>query len=364
MKSKYYIAVLASIVVALGTLLSACGGETAQPTAAQPSVQPTVAQPAAQPTTAQPAAQPTTSQATPKKTVRVALVLDGKIDDGGWNQAGYEGLMLAKQQYGVETAYSEQVPIADYEKALRDYANQGYDLIIAHSSIAKDAVVNTAKDFPKLAFLWTDGDATSANQAVIRPMSQEASYLAGILAGKMTKSNVVGMVGGIDIPSTHRSYAGFEQGLKEVNPNAKLLVNWIGSFLDVSKGKEAALSQIESGADVIFGNGDGQNIGVLQAAGEKNVLAIGAVRDQFQVAPNVVLTSVQWGFSSGIARVVGDVVQGKFKGQFYEIGLAQGADLAPYHDNASKIPDDVKKLIDDKRQGILSGTIKVPVVDK
>jgi basic membrane protein A and related proteins len=306
--------------------------------------------------TAAPAAQPEA------KKVKVALVLDGKIDDNGWNQAGYEGLTKAKEQYGLETAYSESVPIPDYEKAMRDYANQGFDVIIAHSSIAKDAVMNTAKDFPKLAFIWTDGDTTESNVAVIRPMSQEASYLAGILAGKMTQSNTIGMVGGIDIPSTHRSYGAFKLGVESVNPGAKILVNWIGSFLDVSAGHEAALSQIESGADVIFGNGDGQNIGVLKAASEKNVLAIGAVRDQFTVAPNVVLTSVNWGFDSGIGAVIKDVIDGKFAGKAYEVGLAQGADLMPYHDNASKIPDDVKALIEQKRKDILSGALKVPDV--
>ncbi len=302
----------------------------------------------------------TPTPAAETKKVRVALVLDGKIDDNGWNQAAYEGLKEAEAQHGVEIAYSEEIPIPDYEKALRDYASQGYDLIIAHSSIAKEAVMNTAKDYPKIAFLWTDGDETRENLAVIRPMAQEASYLAGLLAGKITKSNIVGMVGGIDIPSTHRSYAAFEMGLKEANPEAKLLVNWVGSFLDVAAGKEAALSQIEAGADVIFGNGDGQNIGVLQAAGEKNVLAIGAVRDQFNVAPNVVLTSVEWGFRKGIAEVVGDYVAGKFSGKVYEIGLAHGADLSPYHENASKIPEDVQNLIKEKRQQIIDGKLSIP----
>lgn len=306
-------------------------------------------------------AAPTSAPAEPAaKKLKVALVLDGKIDDNGWNQAGYEGLKEAEKQLGVEIAYSEGVAIPDFEKVLRDYANKGYDMIICHSSIAKDAVMNTAKDYPKQAFLWTDGDETLPNLAVIRPMAQQASYLAGLLAGKMTKSNKVGMVGGIDIPSTHRSSAAFEMGLKEANPQAELMINWIGSFLDVSKGKEAALSQIEAGADLIFGNGDGQNIGVLKAASEKNVPAIGAVRDQFSVAPNVVLTSVKWGFDQGIASVVKDLVDGKFTGKVYEVSLAQGADLAPYHDASSKIPADVQALIEQKRQEIISGKLVIP----
>jgi len=144
------------------------------------------------------------------------------------------------------------------------------------------------------------------------------------------------------------------------NPNAELLVNWIGSFLDVTKGNEAALSQIESGADVIFGNGDGQNIGVLKAASEKNVLAIGAVRDQFSVAPNVVLSSVMWGFDQGISQVVKDLVDGNFTGKLYEVELSQGADLAPYHDNASKIPQDIQDLIKQKRQEIIDGKLEIP----
>lgn len=327
--------ILISMVVMFSMVLSACGAPAA---------------PA--PATAEPAAE--------EKPVRVALALDGKIDDNGWNQAGYEGLKAAESLYGVEIAYSEEVPIPDFEKALRDYASQGYDVIICHSSIAKDAVMNTARDYPDLTFLWTDGDETMDNLAVIRPMAQEASYLAGVLAGKMTQSNTVGMVGGIDIPSTHRSFAAFEKGLKDTNPDANLLVNWIGSFLDVSAGKEAALSQIEAGADLIFGNGDGQNIGVLQAASEKEVLAIGAVRDQFEVAPNVVLTSVMWGFKDGIAMVVGDYMDGNFSGKVYEVGLAQGAVLAPYHDNADKIPADVQALVEEKNQAILSGEIEVP----
>lgn len=297
-----------------------------------------------------------------EEAVRVALALDGKIDDMGWNQAGYEGIKQAETEYGVEIAYSEEIPIPDFEKALRDYATQGFNVIICHSSIAKEAVMNTAKDYPEIAFLWTDGDETLENLAVIKPLAHEASYLAGMLAGEMTETDTIGMVGGIDIPSTHRSYAAFELGIQEVNPEAELLVNWIGSFLDVSAGKEAALSQIEAGADIIFGNGDGQNIGVLQAASEEEVWAIGAVRDQYEVAPSVVLTSAEWGFKDGISRVVGDYVNGNFEGKIYEIGLDEGADLSPYHDNADAIPEEVKSLIEERRQEILEGEFEVPNV--
>lgn len=358
MKKYYKVLTLISLLVVLSLVMASCAPPAEEPAAEEPAAEePAAEEPAAEePAVEEPAAE---EPAVEEKKIRVALALDGKIDDNGWNQAGYEGLMAAEAEHGVEVAYSELIPIPDFEKALRDYADQGYDLIICHSSIARDAVVNTAADYPDQTVLWTDGWETTDNLIVITPMPQEASYLAGMLAGSMTESNIVGMVGGIDVPSTHRSYAAFELGLKEVNPDAELLVNWIGSFLDVTAGKEAALSQIEAGADVIFGNGDGQNIGVLQAASEKEVFAIGAVSDQFAVAPSVVLTSVEWGFEKGIADLVGNFVKGEVNA-VTEVGLAQGSDLSPYHDNADKIPDDVKALIEEARQKILDGELEIP----
>jgi len=298
------------------------------------------------------------------KHVRVALVLDGKIDDHGWNQAGYEGLKRAEELLGVEIAYSEQIHIPDFERVLRDYAAKGFDLVICHSSIAKEAVLNTARDYPSVKFLWTDGDTTMDNLAVLVPMPHEASYLAGLLAGYMTRTGVVGMVGGIDIPSTHRSYAAFEMGLKTVDPGIKLLVNWVGSFVDVAAGHEAALSQIESGADIIFGNGDGQNLGVLHACSETKTYAIGAVWDQFSATPDVVLTSVIWGLDEGIVQIVKAVVEGNFEGRFYPLDLAHGSRLAPFHDNEKLIPYHLKTLLKVTEQRILNGELKIPVVNK
>jgi basic membrane protein A len=299
------------------------------------------------------------------KNIKVALVTGQNIDDLGWNQAGYEGLVKAGKIPGVEIAYSEQIPIPDVEPVLRDYAAKGYDLVINHNTVAKDAVMNTAKDYPNTKFLWTDGWELGPNVAVITPMAQEASYLAGLLAGYMTKSGIVGMVGGMDVPSTHRSYAGFKMGLKAGNPEAELLVNWVGTFYDVSAGHEAALSQIDSGADIIFGNGDGLNLGVISACSKKNVFAIGAVWDQYSFAPNVVLTSVLWGFGEAIPQVVKRVKAGTFKGEFYPTTLKNGlSTLAPYYENAKLIPHFVRAKIKEAREKILSGQLKIPEINK
>lgn len=357
MKTQKVFLSLASLVVILALALAACTPAPAEPTEA-PKAEPTKA-PMAEPTEAPAAIEP------PAGPFRVAMVLGCKIDDGDWCQAGYEGLEEAIKQFGdkIETTYTEDTTIPDMEKVMRDFATEGYDLIICHSSIAKEGIMNAAKDFPDTQFVWTDGDETLPNLAVVRSMTQEASYLAGLIAGKLTKSNVVGMVGAMDIPSTHRGYAGFEMGLKEANSDAKLLVNWTGDFVDLKGAKEATLSQIEAGADIIHGNGGSLNLGTLQGASEKNVLAIGAVRDQYNLAPNVVITSVEWGFKKGFAMIIGEAMEGKLKvGDFYDLGLAQ-AELSDYHDNASKVPDDVKVLVEQKKKDILSGALEIPNIE-
>lgn len=299
---------------------------------------------------------------TAKKNVKVALINDGRVNDHGWSQASYEGLKLADQLPGVEVAHSEQIHIPDFEAVLRDYASKGYDLVINHSSIAKDAVINTAKDFPGTMFLWTDGDTVKDNIAVIVPLAQEAAYLAGILAANMTKTGTVGIVGSIDIPSTHRVHEGFKLGVKATNPKVKVLENWVGSFMDIAADHEAALSQIESGADVIFT--DDGSLGVVAAGKEKKVYIIGSIWDQNPVGPEVVLTSVTWGFDEAIRDIVKELQEGTLKGQFYNIDLAHGARLAPYYGLKSKIPQEVQDQVETARKKILNGEIKVPVVNQ
>ncbi len=363
MKTPRIFLLLTSLVIILALTLAACAPAPAAAPTEAPKAEPTKA-PMAEATEAPAAAEPTAAPAA--EPLRVAMVLGCKIDDGDWCQAGYEGLQEAINQFGdkIETTYTEDTTIPDMEKVMRDFASQGYDLVICHSSIAKEGVMNAAKDFPDTKFVWTDGDEALPNMAVVSSMTQEASYLAGLIAGKLTKSNVVGMVGAMDIPSTHRGYAGFEMGLKEANPDAKLLVNWTGDFTDLKGAKEATLSQIEAGADIIHGNGGSLNLGTLQGASEKGVLAIGAVRDQFNLAPNVVLTSVEGGFKKGFPLIIGDVLDGKFKaGGMYELGLAEGTELSDYHDNASKIPDDVKALVEQKKKDILSGALVIPNIE-
>lgn len=296
--------------------------------------------------------------------VQVAVLLMGKIDDQGWNQSAYYGAQEANKIPGINVKVVEGIELPDYERVMRDYAAQGYGLVIAHSTIAKEAVLNTAKDYPDTMFLWTDGDTNKENVTVLVPMAHESSYLAGILAGYTTKSGIVGSVGAMDVPSIHRSYAGFRDGLKAANPDAKLLINWIGDFFNVSASYEATLSQINSGADVIFGSGGSMNLGVVKAAKDKDIPVIGAVWDQNSVAPEVVITSVEWGLDQGILQAIKDFKDGNLKGEFRPLDLKHGSRISPYHGNDKLIPQLARIKVEEAKSDILDGKLKVKVENK
>lgn len=350
-----------AIIIAVGV-----GIYVAKKPAPPPTTTPAPTTTAAPSTTTPPPSTP------PPKKLKVAAVFDTFVTEDGWNEAAYNGLMEAKEIYGdqIEIAYSENVPLADYERVLRDYAEKGYDLIFCHATPAGEAVKSVAKDYPNIWFVWTDGwGEIPDNVVVITPLAHEPSYLAGIIAGSMTKANKIGVVGGMNVPSTYRSYYAFEQGVKEVNPGAEVMVIWVGSFVDIHAGYEAAVSLINQGCDVIFGNGDSQNVGARFAVIEahkagKEVWYIGGVWDEWKYAPSVCLTSVLWGIDKAFVDIIGKALEGKLEpAKFYSYTMLNGTDLAPYHSLEDVIPADARALVEDLKQKILSGELVVPRKD-
>ena len=310
---------------------------------------------------APPAATPT------KRKFKVAAVFDTFVGECGWNEAAYAGLMEAKEKYGdlIEIAYSEKVPLADYERVMRDYAEKGYDLIICHATPAGEAVKSVAKDYPNIWFEWTDGwGEIPSNVVVITPLAHEAAYLAGMLAGAITKTNKIGVVGGMNVPSTYRTYHAFTLGVKKVNPNAEVKVIWVGSFVDIHAGYEAAKSLIAEGCDVIWGNGDGQNVGARFACVESKVWYIGAVWDECKYAPGVCVASVLWGIDKAILDIIEKAMKGELEpGKFYEYSMKDGAILKVNPKLKYLIPEDILKLIKETEEKILKGEFTVPRKD-
>lgn len=261
--------------------------------------------PVATPAAAAPAAE--------EKPLKVALVLGGVITDNGFGAAAYRGLMSAKEKYGVETAYSESVPLAEYENAIRDYANKGFDLVIAHGSEFGDALKIVSAEFPDTHFAGTNCFVKGPNLAGLDTKQEEAGFIMGVVAGQLTKAKKIGWVGAKEILSMKRDNYGFGEGVKAVCPDCEVMTAWVGSFDDVNKGKENALALIDKGADVLVHNADAGGLGVLAAAKEKNVLAIGNVGDQKEQAPDQVVTSMIRAVSPVVESIVGEVVSGDFK---------------------------------------------------
>jgi basic membrane protein A len=302
---------------------------------------------------------------TEAKTLKVALVLPDVITDLSWNAVAYQGLEEASKELGVEFAYQERVADADVERVLRDYADKGYDLILAESFNYQDATIRVAKDYPNIKFATATGFKTKAtgfddvtpNHAVYDWPAHHAGYLTGMLAAYMSKNKHVGFVGGYEVPDIVRQAEGFKDGARAVDPNIKIGVIYTGSWVDTVKGQEAAISLLDLGADVIGQAADGPWVGALKACESRGAYGIGYVADQNHVAPMSVLTSVTLVKKAAYKAMIQDILNGKFESKPYLFDMIQGGvALAPYH---GLVPDDIQHKIEQARKDILSGKIVV-----
>ena len=214
------------------------------------------------------------------KHLKIALLTDALFSDAGWGAFAYNAAQAIKTKYGHELDFKDNVAIPDIEATLRDYAHEGYDLIIAHGFEWGEPAVKVGKDYPNTKFVVFTGLAKSTNVASIFPMEQEGSFLLGALAGMMSKTGVIGYVGGdVTYPNLVNIFEGYKQGAKLMNPNVKVLVSYLDDFDNPAKGKEVALSQINTGADFLLHVADTSGQGVIEAAKEKGIYAFGAVSD-------------------------------------------------------------------------------------
>jgi basic membrane lipoprotein Med (substrate-binding protein (PBP1-ABC) superfamily) len=292
--------------------------------------------------------------------LKVAAVFETPIEEPWVNQI-HVALLQAKKELGIEYAWSESVTAADFARVLRGYAEGGYDLIMGDSFGTERITRRVARDYPKVAFTFGSGiGPAEPNFAVFDNWIHEPAYLAGMIAGKLTKSNTVGAVAAMTIPEVNRLCNAFCAGAKEANDKVRCKFSFIGSFFDPPKAKEAAIAQIEAGVDVIYA----ERFGVIEAAQERGVVAIGNMSDQSSLGPDTVVTSVVWDMWPTVKQVVNQVKAGVFTsqdfGQFSFMGKG-GSFLAPYHAWDKKLPDDVKKMVAERKQEILDGTFRVDI---
>lgn len=257
------------------------------------------------------------------KPFRVALLTPGPISDQSWNGGAYEGLMRIRDSLGATVSQIQTKTPAEFEEQFRQYGAQGYDLVFGHGFEYQDAAKRVGPEFPKTIFITTSGSTSGANVAGIEFAFADASYLAGMLAGSMTKTTVLGVIGGTELPPVKESFAAFEEGARAVNPKVRVLTSYIGNWDDVSAGKEQALAQIGRGADVIFQNADAAGLGVFQAAREtKKALIVGSNSNQNGVAPEITVGSVVIDLPHAFITVAREVKEGHFKPRVIRLGTS------------------------------------------
>lgn len=292
--------------------------------------------------------------------LKVALIVTDSVNDGGWNAAAYEGLQKIESELNAKVSYSEKVAVVDAEPALRDYATQGYDLVLCHSLEYGDAVMNVAPDFPNTKFVVYTGSVEADNVASISLNEYETGYLVGMVAASVSESGKIGVILGGDYPSMIRISEAYKLGAKVINPDITVYDVAIGTWSDMEKGKEAALSQIENGADVLYHVADGAGLGMIAAAKEKGVYAIGSSSDQTGAAPGTVITNSLDFAPNAYLSVAKSVQDNSFKGGIIKLGLADNAiDVNPF---ADVVPADIVKQVKESRQQIIDGNLVVPEI--
>jgi basic membrane protein A len=299
--------------------------------------------------------------------VRMALVLPGNINDLSWNQMAYEGARQLETEGLVELAYTENVPedAASVTQAVSGYAQQGYQLIIAHSFGYGDPVFALAPDFPEANFAWAGGiDQEAENVADYAQPFWDASYLAGILGAGITESGVFGGLAGFDIPVCHAMLEAFILGGQSVNPDITGINTYVGDWVDVAKSKEAAEAQADQQADVFLPCGEGPALGSIALAEERGLAAAGYVGDMSSLAPDNVFTNVVWNLHELWSQMVTDVQNDTFQpGKFYEVSVKDDGllvEITPAFED--RVSDDIKATFDQTLADIKSGAFTVPFV--
>ncbi|MGL6180717.1 MAG: BMP family protein [Aestuariivirga sp.] len=283
-----------------------------------------------------------------------------------WVSRIHKAATAAQARGDIEYVFSEKVSNTDYERVMREYCEAGNQLIVGEAFAVEDAARSVAKDYPDRAFLigssFKPDAAANPNFAVFDNYIQDASYLTGIIAGAMTKSGTIGMVGGYPIPEVNRLMNAFMAGVKETRPDATFLVAFIGSWFDPPKAKETALAQIDAGADLLYA----ERFGVSDAAKEKGVLAVGNVIDTQADYPETVVASAIWHFEPTLDAAIGNIKAGTFKADDYGVYSFMkngGCSLAPLGTFDAKVPAEIKAKVAEKEAAIKSGGFTVTIDD-
>ncbi|MCQ8213140.1 BMP family ABC transporter substrate-binding protein [Cetobacterium somerae] len=297
--------------------------------------------------------------------IKVGLILAmGGLGDKSFNDSAYAGLLKAQKDFNIEVKYVEPNTWMEDAYFLEEYSQNGFDLIIATSYTAQDAMEDISSKFPNTKYAIVDTKAKEGeNIASLVFDESEGSFLVGAIAAKMSKTGKVGFIGALDIPLINRFKSGYEQGAKYVNPEISVITTYVGGdapFSDPLKGKEHAYSLANQGVDIIYHASGNTGIGILEGVKEKGIYGIGVDCDQDDIVKGQILTSMLKNVNNAIYKVIEDTVNGEFKGQVYNFGLKEnGVGTTDFKYTKEIIGSDNIKFIEKLKEDIVLGKIKV-----
>ncbi|MDT8341397.1 MAG: BMP family protein [Longimicrobiales bacterium] len=298
----------------------------------------------------------------------MALLTQGPVSDAGWYAGAYEGILAIRDSMGARVAHQQTRSPSEFDEAFLSFAAAGYDIVFAHGFEYQDAALRAGERFPGVFFVVSGGGRVGANVVPLVFTLEQGSYLAGMLAGGMTRSGVLGMVGGVAIPPARGTFVAFAAGARAANPDVEVLETFTGNWEDVAAAQEATVAQIRRGADVIIHNVDAGSFGVFQAVREavasgRTVWAIGMNRDQNDIAPEVTLGSAAIRIPRAFLDVAHRWREGTLGGAPVYAGASEGVvDLIVNPAVIDRIPPAVLVRIDSARAAILAGSLDVPRV--
>ena len=294
--------------------------------------------------------------------LRVALITPGSIADASWNSGAYAGLMQIRDSLGLQVSHVEARTPGEQEEQMRTYAAQGYGLIFGHGFEFQDGAERVAREYPNPVFVITSGQRLAGNVVPLIFRLSDATYLAGMVAGSLTRTNKIGYVGGIELPPVKLAYDAWAAGAKAVNPRVQSRETYLNNFDDAVAGREAALAMIRLGADMLHHNADQAGLGVFQAAKENpGVFEFGSNSDQAHLAPDRVIGSAVIDLPRAFLLIAREVQEGRFTPRVESFGLqSQVIRYSPNPALDSLVPAALKAKLKAAEDSIIAGTL-VPV---
>jgi basic membrane protein A len=315
------------------------------------------------PAATQPPAEPT--EVAGGEPFRVAVVMPSAVNDLAFSQSMYDALTRVQTEMGAENfefVHSENMFVVDdAAAAIRDYASQGFDLVIAHGSQYGSSLQEIAPDFPETSFAWgTTLDTFGLpNVFAYEARSEQGGFVNGVIAATLSESDVIGVVGPIETGDAKLYVDGFKSGVTSVKPDAQVNVNYIGSFSDVALASEAATTHISAGADVLTGTAQ-MVVGAIGKAEESDVLWFGTQSNQASLAPSIVVASQVYHWEGILNEMISLIKSGTLGGQSFQATLANGGEVIEFNPE-SRVAADAESIAQETIQGIIEGTIEIPL---